>query len=95
MNRWVVTLQDQIGNTILWPLEIQRCLLQKKHLTNQERFKCTVFLLCNGMAPWLIEDYYKFRYRFDKNAWRQIDYVIRKYPKSNWTAWNTSERRSM
>lgn len=66
-----------------------------KHLNNQDRFTITVFLLCNGINPTLIKTYFADCFKFDQSAWRQIDYLIKNYPTSNWKQWNVSQQKSM
>lgn len=85
---------DIVGPIYKWPHSISG-LLPKQHLNNQERFKLTVFLLCNGVNPEMIKAYFSDCYGFDAQAWRQINYVIKAYPTSQWKAWNVQENRSI
>lgn len=78
----------------LWP-EAIRTAFYKKHITNPERFKITVFFLANGVAPFIIKGVFNEKYTFDKEAVRQVNWIINKYPTSQWTAWNIAEQRSV
>lgn len=87
-------LNEWLGPQKYWPRTI-RMTLYKKHLTNQDRFKCIVFLLCNGVNPAFILPWFLATGRYDDSAVRHIKYVIDKYPTSTWKAWNLSENKSL
>lgn len=87
-------LLNQIPKSHLWPNAIRTAFF-KKHMTNTERFKVTVFFLANGISPHVILNAYRHRFNFDKSAYRQLEWIIKKYPTSNWKAWNIMERRSI
>lgn len=89
-----VEVRDLVGPTHKWPRSIQRTLLQQRHLNNQDRFKIIVFLLANGVAPHLIKALLNARFKFDQEALRHIDYIINKYPSSNWKAWNVAMNKT-
>lgn len=86
---------DLIGPSGDWPRQIRQLLFGGKHLNNSQRFQTTVFLLCNGVNPILIKAFYKDCFKFDDQANRQIDWIIKKYPTSKWMQWNVSQRKSM
>ncbi|MEY3324803.1 MAG: hypothetical protein RLZ11_1117 [Bacteroidota bacterium] len=86
---------DLIGPSKDWPTQIRMLLFGAKHLTNQQRFSCTVFLLANGISPRQIREFYAQTFNFDQSAWRQIDWIITKYPTSNWKQWNVMMQRSI
>jgi len=92
---WVKLLQDLIGPTHQWPQKIRMWLLRTTHPNNMQRFGMTVFLLKNGTDPELIKEFYTDLFDFDREAWRQINWIIGKYPTSNWTSWNVYANRSM
>jgi hypothetical protein len=78
----------------LWPRAIRNAFY-KKHMNNAERFKVTVFFLVNQVPPEILLNAYEFKFKdFDQQAWRQIHWIIKKYPTSKWKAWNLSERRT-
>lgn len=85
---------ELIGPSKLWPQQIRINMFGAKHLSNKERFQVTVFLLTNGISPYQIKQYFQDSFRFDRDAWRQIDWVINKYPNSRWTQWNVAMGRS-
>lgn len=87
-------LKDLIGPTHKWPNTIRKTFLSKKHMTNPERFKVTIFFLNNGVNPVLIKECYKIMFKFDRSANTQIDYLIKKYPSSKWKAWNVHLNKS-
>jgi len=98
MNRhfFMKQLIDIIGPGKFWPKALWNLVARKFHINNEQRFKLTVFFLCNGVAPHIINGFYRTRYRkLDNEAWRQIAYLIKAYPGMSWTAWNVYERRSM
>lgn len=76
-----------------WPEAIRKAFF-KKHMSNTDRFKVTVFFLENGIAPYVIKNCYEHRFKFDKSAWSQINWIINTWPTSNWTAWNCTLGRS-
>lgn len=78
----------------LWPKAI-RDAFYKKHMNNTERFKVVVFFLANGVEPRVLMQALAEKFKFDKEAWRQIRWIVDKYPTSNWKAWNIAERRSI
>lgn len=90
-----VQIRDLVGPTHKWPRAIQRLLLQQKSLSNPDRFKLIVFLLANGVPPPMIKALLNARFKFDQEALRHIDYIINKYPSSNWRAWNVAANRSV
>lgn len=77
-----------------WPKAI-RDAFYKKHMNNQERFKVTVFFLANGFGEKFIRSLYAQKFNFDKSAWRQLDFIFKAYPTSNWTAWNIDLNKSI
>ncbi|AXH73547.1 MAG: hypothetical protein [Doliovirus lythtis] len=87
--------EDLIGTKEHWPNAIFKVFFFKLKPSNSDRFKLTVFLLCNGVDPLLIQEYYAVAYLFTQHQQRQIRDIIKKYPSSKWTAWNVSERKSM
>ena len=68
-------LLNMLPKSHLWPHAI-RDAFYSKHMNNKERFKVTVFFLCNGVDPELIKNAYQQRFKFDYEAWRQIVWVI-------------------
>lgn len=86
---------EKLGPAKHWPDSIRRLLFGKTSLKNQERFKIVVFFLVNGISPDLIRRRWVPLYDFDSSALRHIEYIIEKYPSSDWMAWNVSEGRSM
>jgi hypothetical protein len=87
-------LISMLPKSYLWPNAIRTAFF-KRHMTNVERFKVTVFFLANGVPPHVIVNAYRHRFNFDKSAYRQVDWIIRTYPTSKWKAWNVMERRSI
>lgn len=87
-------LLEDFPRAHLWPKAIREAFF-KSHMNNTERFKVTVFFLANGIAPHVIVKAYAAKFTFDKEAWRQIHWVILKYPTSTWTGWNITLRRSV
>lgn len=92
---WVKTLQEIIGPTHKWPNQLRDLILRSRHVNNQQRFIIIVFMMCNGVQPMVVRDFFGERFDLDKAAWRQIDWVINKYPTSRWTAWNVAMGKSM
>lgn len=92
---WAKLLQDIIGPQKEWPRRIKNTIWQKSHLKNEDRFKTTVFFMCNGVNPYFIRAFYRHKYNFDRSAWNQVNYIIQKYPRSKWTAWNVAMKKSM
>lgn len=88
-------IEDLVGPFSQWPHAIHRIFFTKLKPTNRDRFAMTVFFLCNGLDPILLKEYYDIAYIFDAEAKRHIDYIIKKYPTSKWTAWNIAMGRSM
>jgi hypothetical protein len=86
-------LLSDFPKSYLWPDAI-RIAFFKRHMSNTERFKVTVFFLVNRVPPHVIKNAYEYKFKFDAQAWRQINWIINKYPTSNWKAWNLMERRS-
>jgi hypothetical protein len=86
---------DLIGPSKLWPHQIRLKLFSSKHLNNRDRFACTIFLLCNGVNPRLIREFYHDCFNFDAEANRHINYLIDKYPTSNWKQWNVALNKSI
>lgn len=91
----VKRFQELVGKTNLWPRTLRRLILQEIHLNNKDRFTVIVFLLCNGVHRYAIETYFEDCFAFDSEAWRQIKWVIQKYPTSNWKQWNVAMNKSM
>lgn len=94
MSNPMANLLNMLPKSHLWPKAIREAFF-KKHMNNTERFKVTVFFLANGVAPFLITKAYQKKFNFDKEAWRQINWIFQKYPTSNWTAWNVALGRSV
>lgn len=90
----LLLLEDLLGPSRTWPSAIRMMLLSYGHLNNSQRFAATVFLLGNGINPRLIEEFYASRFNFDAAAWRQVQYVIRMFPTSNWTYWDVNLGRT-
>lgn len=93
--KYLKFFQDMIGPQKFWPRSIRMCVYGKTHLTNQERFKVTVFFLANGLSPYQIKKFYEDCYKFDYSAIRQIEFIIKKYPTSNWKAWSIKANKSI
>jgi len=75
-----------------WPHAIQRCL-HSSHMNNEQRFKFTVFVLGNGLAPkWKVDWLFKMHGVYDKQAYRQIDWVVANYTKYSY--WDITLGRS-
>ena len=70
-----------------------RRLLLKSHLKHGERFKLTLFLLSNGVAPWIIKEYYRANCSLrDESAERSVAAMIDEFgsPTSDkWKAWTS------
>lgn len=93
--QWYSYLVRVVGTLADWPRSLVPLVLDRRHLSNQERFTVTVFLLANGVPPDAVRHYFRFRFNFDVEAWRQITWVINNYPGSQWRAWHVGERRSI
>ena len=94
--RYVVLLQDLVGNSSRWPLTLQRLVFAQKHLTNPERFTVMVFLYRNGVDPALIREFFLDCYFFDAAAWRQINFVLDRLENgARWRQWNVVLQRSI
>lgn len=93
--QWYQYLQRQVGPVDHWPHAVSRLALTERHLDNQGRFTVAVFLLANGVPPDAVRNYFEFRFRFDAAAWRQLNWIIHRYPGSNWRAWNVMLGRSI
>lgn len=87
-------LQEVIGPQKEWPFKLRKLIFGTKHWKNQERFIVTVFLLNNGCDPRMIRSLMLKKSRYDIPAQAQVDYVIKAYPRRQWTAWNVALRRS-
>lgn len=85
-----------IGHSNEWPRAIRKMLYANKHLNYRERFIVTVFLLENAVNPldvtMLMRDLY---IHMDHSAVNHIASLIKAYPKSNWTQYNVSQKRSV
>lgn len=91
---WLINFQDLIGPSGQWPRAIRPLFFARNHLTNRERFTVVIFLLANGVNPVLIREF--FSEVFPGDNWRyHVDYLIRRYPSSNWMAWNVALNRSV
>jgi hypothetical protein len=88
---------DLIGPTSVWPRAIAHMFNNKcYHLRHKDRFTVVVFFLCNGVNPELIREWFAMRPQaFTSKDLQQIDYIVKKYPESNWTAWNVAMGKSM
>lgn len=82
-----------IGPTKYWPKAI-RLSFVKRHWRNRERFKILVFMLVNGVDPRMYISYLTKTGGYDRSAWDQVMWIIKKYPTSNWTAWHVALRRT-
>jgi len=96
-SQWVSTIQDQCGPFHRWPSDIKSILLTgtpfSPHVKNTGRFSVTVFFLTQGMNPVLIREFWAENYpHFDRSAWAQIEWILRKYPTSNWTQMNVAHQ---
>ena len=87
-------IQDIVGHWRHWPRAVRDTFFINLKPTNRQRFAMTVFLLNNGLNPDTIREYYDLAFLFDAEAKRNMNYIISKYPTSNWTSWNISEGRS-
>lgn len=92
---YLKTIQEIIGPEKLWPIAIKHLVYRAKHLNNVQRFKVTVFFLCNGLHPDYICGFYQSTFNMDAEAARHVMYIIKKYPTSRWTAWNIHLGRSV
>jgi hypothetical protein len=81
---------DLIGPSWSWPNQVRLLFFGYLHLNNVQRFIVTVFLLANGINPELIRSFFQDCFRMDSAAHRQIEWIIHKYPESNWKQWNVS-----
>lgn len=88
------SLNEVLGDQRAWPVAI-RYAIHKKHMSNQDRFKVIVFLLCNGVSPTWILAFFQAVGNYDQAAYRQINWIIVHYPHKNWKAWNLTLRRSV
>lgn len=88
-------IEDLVGPKDLWPHAIFNTFWIKLQPNKSDRFKMTVFLLCNGVDPVLIKEYYSVAYIFNQKAINHVASICKDYPKSNWTAWNVAMGRSM
>lgn len=88
---------DLIGPTGAWPRAIAHIFNNKGfHLRHKDRFTIVVFFLCNGVNPELIREWFAVRPQaFTAKDLQQIDYIVKKYPESSWTAWNVAMGKSM
>jgi len=75
---------DRFFSIKLWPRWAQVSFL-KGHLGNDERFKLAIFLLGNGMAPWMLLDvvlstdlvHNRLRYDgYNRHAFKQMEDMI-------------------
>lgn len=80
-------IYDLVGPIDWWPPQVVS-VFSRLHMNNRDRFVLTVFLLCNGCDPRIIIQYYRVAYDFDRSAWDQVNYIINRYPQSQWQAWN-------
>lgn len=94
IQRYKETIEDIVGDKDQWPRSIKNTFYTQLRPTNRDRFTMIVFFLNNGLNPVIIREYFQMAYVFDQDAWRQINYIIAKYPTSSWTSWNVSEQRS-
>lgn len=85
---------DIIGPTYAWPRSISTKFIHDIKLDNRERFSLTVFFLCNGLNPELLEDYLDC-FDYDSNARGQVRWIVQQYPSSQWKAWNVAMSKSM
>lgn len=93
--KYVKQFQELVGPSKLWPRQIRSLVFSQKHLNNKQRFTVTVFLLANGVSAYIIQAYFQTCFYFDSQAWRQIKWIIQKYPTSNWKQWNVALNKSI
>lgn len=89
------TLNDIVGPSHKYPNAIRKIIYEKKHIRNQDRFTVTCFFLANGLNPQVFGPWMMRRYKLDKAAGRQINWIINKYPTSKWKAWNVAHNKSV
>lgn len=83
-------LQYYLGSNRSWPMLTRMMLLSYGHLNAAQRSECTVFLLGNGVPPYVIEEFYTSRFRFDEAAWDQIHNIISNFPTSRLMYWDVA-----
>jgi len=83
-------IQKTIGPQSTWPYAIKKYIYGQAHLRNNERFAVICFLLGNGYPPYMLEAFFRDSYFFDAQAKRANEWIINKFPTSNWTYWNIS-----
>lgn len=93
--RYVKQFQELVGPSKQWPRMLRTLIFANNHLNNKQRFTVIVFLLCNGVNKYIIKSFFEKCFAFDSEAWRQINWVIDKYPTSKWKQWNVSQNKSM
>ena len=71
-----VTLLDIIGPRAQWPRYMPRLFWKGNPLTNEERFKVTLFVFINGVPPFLIKRWYTLLNLVDTpKRWAHIDWL--------------------
>ena len=89
------TLNDIVGPAHKYPHHIRKCIYEKKHLKNKDRFIVSVFFLTNGLNPHVWRPWMMRRYKLDNQADRQLKHIIKHYPTSNWKQWNVALDKSI
>lgn len=90
---WLLFFREYIGNTTEWPNTVRPLILSSRHLTNVQRYTVISFMLINGVRPSRIKAWLNQRFRFDSEAWRQINYLMKVWADGTKTfkQWNVAE----
>jgi hypothetical protein len=92
--------RDIVGPFDAWPRELSDCffrLINGQHISNQNRFKLSSFLLVNGLNPEFLPDIFNLTYANDNTVKSQLAFVVRQFEAGNrsYFAYNISEGARM
>ncbi len=87
--------REQLGPEQGWPRGLWRLFRGDRH-GNPQIFSLTIFLLGNGVAPWMINEHYR-RYNLNAGAHWDVKSIIAKYGRGGFagrTYWDVFAQRT-
>ncbi len=92
--KWLELVEEIIGPLSHWS-EKERVSISKSTLRNNELFSLVIFFLCNGLDPRLFTAPLIKHFKLSIKKRVDMQSIVRRYPDSDWKAWNIHEEKRM